>query len=252
LLGEQIKRLTLAGACGLRFWQVGKVDRFIRGNETASLLALLVVVVVAAGALIVQFFGTPSGLTWAGWSITAIASVAFAVVACLLLARAERRERRRRVHERQLLSRTAELIGRHVGVQPELVSTITSVPAYMARNPHPTTEEAAIDEEAATRAETAITELQRIEQARADAIEERMRAIEEKLPDAEKAERYAHSNELYLLAFELGELSKRIDRIEDKQITRTQVAGIVITTLLAAIAVTAALFMILKALGVLH
>ena len=231
---------------------MNRVARFMRGKEEVSLIALFVGLVLAVGALIYHFFGTPSGLNPAGWILTAVAATVSVVVAALLLARAERHEQRSRLYERELSARAAEVVGHQIGIQPELVSTITSAPTHTPGNPLPTSEEATVEQEAATRAEATITELRRLQEARANAIEERMRAIEEKLPDAGQAQRYALSNELYLLAFELGELSKRIDRIEDKQITRTQVAGIVITTLLAAIAVTAALFAIFKTLGLLH
>lgn len=42
-----------------------------------------------------------------------------------------------------------------------------------------------------------------------------------------------------LLAFQIGEVVKRMDRIEDKQLGRTQVAGIVVVTLVAAAGLTA-------------
>ena len=175
------------------------------------------------------------------------------MVVVLLMTRPQGRHQQRRRYERAISARTAQVLGQRIGLQSEFVSTITSGSMSTPRNPHPTSEEVVVDEEAAAaRAEAAISELQRVEQARAEAIGERIRAIEEKLPDAGQAQRYALSNELCLLAFELGELSRRIDRIEDKQITRTQVVGIVISTLLAAIAAIAALFAIFKALGLVH
>ena len=47
-------------------------------------------------------------------------------------------------------------------------------------------------------------------------------------------------------------MDKRIERIEDKLLSRTQVMGIVITSVVAAIGVVAALSAIFKALGLLH
>lgn len=47
-------------------------------------------------------------------------------------------------------------------------------------------------------------------------------------------------------------MDKRIERIEDKLLSRTQVIGIVITSVVGAIGVVAALLAIFKALGLLR
>lgn len=49
----------------------------------------------------------------------------------------------------------------------------------------------------------------------------------------------------------MGEVTKRIDRIDKSSSAALRVAGIV-TTMVAAIAETAAIFAILKALGLVH
>ena len=100
------------------------------------------------------------------------------------------------------------------------------------------------------RVEAALAELRHVQQAKTEAVEERVRAIEAKFPDAAEFQKYADANELFLF-FQIGEVVKRVDRFEDKQLSRTQVVGIVITSMVAAIALTAALFAIFRALGLL-
>jgi hypothetical protein len=173
------------------------------------------------------------------------------VGAPLLLTRTAGLLERSRRYERELSTRTAEAVGHEIGVQPELVSTTTSAPAFTFGRPLSPSEEARIDQEVSMRVEAVVAELRLVQQAQAEAVEQRVRAVEEKFPDAAQFQKYADANELFL-AFQIGELVKRMDRIEDKQLSRSQVAGIIIATLVAAIGMTAALFAIFKALGLLH
>lgn len=85
----------------------------------------------------------------------------------------------------------------------------------------------------------------------ADQLQARLRSVEDKFPDASEFQKYADANELFL-AYQLGEVTKRLERIERVQITRLQVVGIVIATLVAAVAATSGAVVLLQAAHVLH
>ena len=72
----------------------------------------------------------------------------------------------------------------------------------------------------------------------------RVRSVEDKFPEASEFQKYADSNQLFL-AYQLGELTKRLERVERGQLGRLQVIGIVITTLITAVAVAGGIVLLL-------
>ena len=96
-----------------------------------------------------------------------------------------------------------------------------------------------------------ITERLDAQEAAAAQLRERLRRVEGKFPDASEFQKYADSNQLFL-AYQIGELTKRLELIERGQITRFQVVGIVITTLVAAVAVASGVVVLLQAVHLLH
>jgi hypothetical protein len=189
-------------------------------------------------------------------SISALLGGVSAAIAGLLLGaafslRTARLERQQRRYDQELSTRTAEAVGQQIGVQPELVTTTTSGPSFTFGRPLSPSEQTNLNDEVAHRVEAAVAELRLVQQAQSEAVEGRVRAIEAKFPDTAEFQKYADANELFL-AFQIGEVVKRIDRIEHKQLSRTQVAGIVLVTLVAAVGLTVGLLAIFKAFGVLH
>jgi len=88
-------------------------------------------------------------------------------------------------------------------------------------------------------------------EADAKQLRARLQDVESKFPEAFELEKYTDANQLFL-AYQIGELTKRLEKVERSQLTRFQVVGIVITTLVAAIAVASGTVALLQAVHVLH
>jgi len=93
------------------------------------------------------------------------------------------------------------------------------------------------------RVEIAFAALREVQRSELDRLDERARAIEEKV--------LAMGTELSLCRYQVGELTKRLDDLEANRL-RLQVVGIVLATILAFIFLTAAVLAIFKALGLLR
>src|SRR5438105_2886080 len=93
------------------------------------------------------------------------------------------------------------------------------------------------------RVEMAFAALREVQRAELDRLDERARAIEEKV--------LAMRSELSLCHYQVGDLTKRVDDLQENRL-RLQVVGIVLATILAFVFLTAALLAIFKALGLLH
>ncbi len=82
-------------------------------------------------------------------------------------------------------------------------------------------------------------------------LRERLKSIETKFPEATELQKFADANQLFV-AYQIGELTKRLDRMERGQVTRLHVIGYVITTLVAAVALTSGVLVLLQAVHVLR
>lgn len=201
----------------------------------------------ATGAFTAGLIGSALA-SWLAGSVGSIALLAGVVLVFpLVLWGIVRLEQQQHRYEQELSTLTAEGVARQIGAQPEFVSTTAPTPG----RPVSPSEQAQMEQEVARRVELATNALLDVQRAQAEGLELRMRVVEEKFPDPAQFQKFADANQL-LLAYQLGELAKRVDRIDEKQLTRTQVAGIVITTIATAIGVIAALFNTLKAAGLLH
>lgn len=74
--------------------------------------------------------------------------------------------------------------------------------------------------------------------------------MEAKFPDAAEFQKFADANGLFI-AFQIGELVKQMDRLEDRQLSRTAVTWIAIGVVIAGVTVIAALRTVFKFLGLL-
>jgi chemotaxis response regulator CheB len=99
------------------------------------------------------------------------------------------------------------------------------------------------DDADSQRVHIAVAALREVQRAEVNRLDERVRAIEEKV--------VTQRCELSLARYQIGELTKRLDRVEANRLP-LQVASITLVTILSVIGGTAALLAILKALGVLH
>ncbi len=77
-----------------------------------------------------------------------------------------------------------------------------------------------------------------------------MRAIEAKFPDAPDLQKFSDANELFL-AYQIGELSKRLYRLEEKQLRRTKVVGIVLASMVTMIGAVVGLLKLVEVVGIL-
>jgi hypothetical protein len=162
-------------------------------------------------------------------------------------------QRRATLREREIATRTAEAVAEEIGVSPELVATTAPTSVVVGRAVDLNIRLAAqpdVQAEVDRRVEAAMQTFFALQEAAAKPLEERVRAIEAKFPEAGDLQKYATAQELFL-GLQIGELSKRLDRLESKQLGRLEVIGIVTFTLVAAVAVVAGLFEILKVVGLL-
>ena len=170
-----------------------------------------------------------------------------ALVAAVLAVRAARLAR----YEQELSTRTAGVVAQQLGVPAEIAITIHAVPTTAVWNRFISLEQTGPDQEVIRRVEAAMETLRAAQAAQVEGFEQRVRAIEEKFPEPAEFQKHADASSLFL-AYQVGELKKRIDAIDAKLINRTQVAGIALATLLSAVAVTAGLLAIFKALNLIH
>lgn len=109
-----------------------------------------------------------------------------------------------------------------------------------------------MDQDVARRAEEATQALRDVQRAPAERFELReWRDTEERQPGAAQFQRHADPNELFL-AYQIGELTDRVARIDEKQLTPLHVVGAVFGTLATTIGAISGLLAIGKALGVLQ
>lgn len=168
-----------------------------------------------------------------------LAAAGATLIAALNLA--ESRRQKTVAEEREISARTGRAIAARMGVEDALAELAeASVVVIDEIDPNPVTERpwrpSTLDDEVARRVQ---------------GVEERMRAIEEKSPDKTGLQKFADANQLFL-AYQVAELSKRLDRLEEKQLSSSQVIGIVLAMLATLVGVTSVLFAVLRTVALIH
>jgi hypothetical protein len=82
-------------------------------------------------------------------------------------------------------------------------------------------------------------------------LQERMKDLEARFPTSSEFQKFADANQLFL-AMQVGDLTKRLDKLDERMLTRTQVAGIVLATLVTFIGIVAGIAGILRTFGLMH
>jgi hypothetical protein len=193
-------------------------------------------------------------------STTQVVELAFSLLttgaAVEVLVAARRRRIRAAQHERSIAERTSLQVAAQVGADPELANLANA--GFMVKaggdlhGPF-TFGQQEVDrrvDEATSRLAEVVARLD-AQEAAADQLRERLRSVEDMFPEPSEFQKYADANQLYL-AYQLGELAKRLERIESGQLSRFQVVGIVVTTLVAAVAVASGVVVLLQVAHVVH
>jgi hypothetical protein len=166
-----------------------------------------------------------------------------------------RRPSQRQVErEHSIAGRTSQQVGRQVGADPGLVELVSNATVFTeGRSDLMWLEQSEVARRVVESSLRLGRLLDRLEaqEAAAEQLQERVRNVEDKFPQPADFQKYADSNQLFL-AYQIGELGKRLERIESGQMTRFQVVGYVVATLVAASAAASGVVVLLQAAHLIH
>lgn len=181
------------------------------------------------------------------------------------LRRAERRTARERAVAESTSNKVADLLGAEDAIKIAAIGASlpagsgagAAIPIQSTQADSPSVSETTLSEEVDLHVARAMARLESSvlgrlgDQAETEAVKNRLRAIEERLPDPKTLPKgMADANQLFL-AYQVGELNRRIERIEGRLPSRQEIAGIGIGVLVAGVGLVAGIIELLRVMGLL-